>query len=94
MRSAGEDAAADGVDVCGEKELRAKMQRLRGKLRSERETVATLSTQIETKKALLHGKASEAEQLGKVLQTKDERIAQLHQDKLQQLTMQQSHDNV
>ena len=46
MRSAGEDAAEDGVDVCGEKEQRAKMQWLRRKLRSERKTVATLSTQI------------------------------------------------
>ena len=93
MRSAGEDAATDDVDVGGEKVLRAQVQRLRGELWSERD-VATLGTQIETKKALLHDKASEAEQLRKVLQAKDERIVQLRQDKLQQLTMQQSHDNV
>ena len=45
MRSAGEDAAADGVDVGGEKELRAQVQRLRGNIQSEHETVATLARQ-------------------------------------------------
>ena len=69
------------IDTNDNNELKIQIQKLKNKLRSEREQIKTLSTQIDTKKALLDAQKSETQQLRNVLQAKDDRIGQLMNDK-------------
>lgn len=62
-------------------ELKAQVQKLRSKLRSEREENKTLNTQIETKKNMLDASVTENLQLKTRLSAKDDRIAQLMNEK-------------
>merc|ERR1712228_105410 len=77
-----EEFSGGGVAINNDvMEMKNVIQRLKSKLRNEREQNKTLNTQIETKKTMLDAQISETGQLRNQLQVNSDRISQLMNDK-------------